>query len=215
MMPCSDLLLYVFNTIALKIGEKVGPKNAIVLSLICELISLALLIFVPNYFVVLIAMCIFGIGISLNSIITIKNCWKYYPDKKGLMNGINVGAAGISTTFFTPIADYVFINPKKEPTDSNGLYPEKVAKRIIIYLYFLVIVFVVCGILAYLSTFNYDDIIKKNELMNTVDDNYEERVSELVKKNDKNESSTKLLLKAFITKNNLQMCVFCITGPCK
>ena len=215
MMPCSDLLLFLFNPIGLKIGEKVGPKNSIVLSTICELISLSLLIFVPNYYVVLLAMCIFGIGISLNSIITIKNCWKFYPDKKGLMNGINVGSAGISTTFFTPVADFIFINPDKESTDTSGLYPEHVAKRITTYLYFLVVIFIVCGILSYLLTFNYDDIVEKSELSNTIDDNNEERISDLIKQSNVNATSTKILLKAFITKNNLQMCVFCVCGPCK
>ena len=215
MMPCSDLLLFVFNPIGLRIGEKVGAKNAIVLSTLCELFSLSLLIFIHNYYVVLFAMCVFGIGISLNSIITIKNCWKFYPDKKGLLNGINVGAAGISTTFFTPVADYIFINPNKEKTDEKGLYPEKVAERIPSYLYFLVIIFIVFGISSYLLTSNYDDIVKKNELLNTIDDNNEERISDLLKENNKNEDTWKLLFKAFLTKNNLQMCVFCISGPCK
>ena len=151
----------------------------------------------------------------MNSINTVKNCWKFYPDKKGLINGINMGAGGISTTFFNPIADFVFINPEKESTDKNGIYPDYIAKRIINYLYFLMGVFIVFGIVSYLMTFNYEDVIKKNELLNTIDDNKEERISDLMKESDKNQDYTKVLFKAFINKNNLKLCVFCVCGPCK
>ena len=213
MMPCSDLLLYLVTPLGLKLGEKIGPKNSIIISLICEITSLLLLTFVKNYYVILLAMCIFGTGMALNSIVTIKNCWKFFPDKKGLINGILVGSGGISTTFLNPIADFIIINPDKEPTDKEGLYPENVAKRVIIYLYFLLGIFIIFGITAYFLTFNYDDIIKKIETLNTIDENNEERISTLVKQSEQKDIS--VLFKAFLCKNNLQMCVFCVCGPCK
>ena len=149
LMPCSDLLVNFFNTFGLKIGDKIGARNAVLLSLFFELITLTIFLYIPKYIMALIAMGIFGIGIATNSLITIKNCWKYYPDRKGLIYGFNVGAAGISTSFFTPIADFWIINKDKKKTESSGLYPKDVADNLPTYLYTLVGIFLVLGIISF------------------------------------------------------------------
>ena len=229
--PCSDLLLNFFNTFGLKIGDKIGTKNAVLLSLIIEFITLAILLYIPKYFMVLIAMGIFGIGIATNTLITIKNCWKYYPDKKGLVYGFNVGAAGISTSFFTPLADFWIINRNKEKTEKNGLYPLHVANRLPIYLYTLVGIFFVLGMISYLFTFNYEeDNIDTSQIDKLID---EEKKEDNIKEEDKDKTtkleekkeeiktvkrrkvSYKELFKLFISKKNLQILVFISSGPCK
>ena len=156
-MPCSDLLLNIFNIFGLKIGEKIGVKNAILLAITLELISLLVLLFIPKYIMVLFAMGLFGIGIAMNSLIVTKNGWKYFPNRKGLVNGINMSASGLSSSFLTPIADYGIINPDKIGTDSDGLYPEKIANRLPRYLYVLIGIFFLIGSISYFTTFNYED----------------------------------------------------------
>ena len=157
LMPCSDLLLNIFNIFGLKLGEKIGPKNAIILSVSLELISLTILLFIPKYIMSLISMGIFGIGISMNGLIITKNGWKYFPHKKGLVNGINMSASGLSSSFLTPIADYIIINPKKLNTTKDGLYPMEIADNLPRYLYFLIGIFVLIGGISYFTTFNFKD----------------------------------------------------------
>ena len=244
LMPCSDLLLNLFNTFGLKIGGIIGSKNAILLSLFFEFITLAILLYIPNYYMVLIAMGIFGIGIAINSLITIKNCWKYYPDRKGLVYGFNVGAAGISTSFFTPLADFWIINKDKEKTEKDGLYPKHIADKLPTYLYALIGIFFFFGISSYLLTFNYEDTesqidvlldeeknIEKEDKKDEIKENKKESIKEEEKKEiDQNEAeekkdnkkkikrrdvSYKELFKIFISKKNLQILVFIFSGPCK
>lgn len=229
-MPCSDLLLNFFNPFGLKIGDKIGARNAVLLSVFFEFITLAILLYIPNYYMVLIAMGIFGIGIATNSIITIKNCWKYYPHIKGLIYGFNVGAAGISTSFFTPIADFWIINKDREKTEKDGLYPLHVANRLPTYFYVLVGIFFVFGLSSYLLTFNYDDLENDTQIGQLIDEekkneekNDENAIIEEKKEIEKVEEnkikrrkiSTKELFKEFCSKKNLQILVFCCGGPCK
>ena len=231
LMPCSDLLLNFFNTFGLKIGDKIGPKNAILLSLFFELITLTILLYIPIYIMALIAMGIFGIGIATNALITVKNCWKYYPDKKGLIYGFNAGAAGISTSFFTPLADFWIINKDKKKTETNGLYPRDVADNLPTYLYTLIGIFLVLGIISYSMTFNYEDIIDDDKMDKLIDEvgtinekkeEKEEKEGEIKDKDNKGQNNKKRrkvtykeLFKLFISKKNLQILVFISAGPCK
>ena len=222
-MPCSDLLLNFFNTFGLKIGDKIGSRNAVLLSVFFELITLAILLYIPNYYMVLIAMGIFGIGIATNSLITIKNCWKYYPNVKGLVYGFNVGAAGISTSFFTPIADFWIINKDKEKTGPDGLYPRHVAERLPDYLYVLVGIFLVFGIISYLLTFNYEDDENSSQIDQLIEEEKKEEEKDS-KKNEEKKKEIKIkrrkipfkeLFSLFCSKKNLQILVFIFGGPCK
>ena len=222
-MPSTDLLLNFFNTFGLKIGDKIGSRNAVLLSLFFEFVTLAILLYIPNYYMVLIAMGIFGIGIATNSLITIKNCWKYYPNVKGLVYGFNVGAAGISTSFFTPIADFWIINKDKEKTGPDGLYPRHVAERLPDYLYVLVGIFLVFGIISYLLTFNYEDDENSSQIDQLIEEEKKEEEKDS-KKNEEKKKEIKIkrrkipfkeLFSLFCSKKNLQILVFIFGGPCK
>lgn len=140
---------------------------------------------------VLLAMGIFGIAIATNSIITIKNCWKYYPNIKGIVYGFNVGAAGISTTLFNPLADFGIINSKKEGANKEtGLYPKHVADRLPIYLYCLVAIFFVFGLTSYLCTFNYEDCLDEEK---TGNEDKKEVTKLMEEDEDKREKTDKLI----------------------
>lgn len=237
-MPCSDLLLNIFNIFGLKIGEKIGVKNAILIAITLELISLLILLLIPKYIMVLFSMGIFGIGIALNNLIVTKNGWKYFPNRKGLVNGINMSASGQSSSFLTPIADFGIINPQKKGTDSNGIYPKDIANKLPIYLYILIGIFLLKGSISYFTTFNYEE---KNKVMNSEDinveknlNNSEEEISQkndeknkldgekkkeeiISKESDENQNSitTKELFSLYFSKKNVQLLSISIGGPGK
>ena len=243
-MPCSDLLLNIFNIFGLKIGEIIGPKNAIILSLFFEFSSLLILLFIPKYIMVLISMGIFGIGISINNLIITKNCWKYFPYNKGIVNGVVMAASGISTTFLTPIADFVIINPEKNDTDSKGLYSKEIANRLPQYIYVLLGIFFVIGTISYLFTFNYtkidieddinenlneekiveDSIVEEKKDENLKSETIEDGSKEIKEKKEEkidvsniNETkiTTKELLSLFFSRKNAHILSIAIGGPCK
>ena len=131
-MPCSDLFIYFTLTLGTKMGNIIGVRLTIVVALACKYISYALLLFIPNYYIVLIAMCLFGIGNGLGNLTYMKNSWKYFPKSQGLVNGIILGGAGISSSVLTPLADYFIINPDKEKANEDtGLYPKEVGDRVL------------------------------------------------------------------------------------
>ena len=184
-------------------GNKIGPRWTIVVSLFFKYISYALLLIYPNYYVVLASMCIFGVGSGLGNLTYVKNCWKYFPKSQGLVNGIILGGAGLSSSLLTPLADYWIINPDREPTNEDGLYPEEVANRLKTYLIILCVVFLVLGILSIFITFKYQEESLDN-------------IEEPIKNNEDQISGPAVsLVETFFSKKNLMMISFCFCGFCK
>ena len=208
-MPCSDFCICFFYVLGVKLGDKIGPKLICVVALFCQLTSYILLLKIPNYYVVLFAFCLFGTGGGLSVITYQKNIWKYFPNKQGLVNGIILTGSGLSGSVLTPIADYIFINPEREDPDEEGFYPKKVSDRLTRYLLFLLIVFVILGILAVILMFEYEDEdINKDESLTQGTES--ERSSNVEPK------EIYLSLKeAFFSNKNKMMAVFCFCGLCK
>ena len=157
-MPCSDLFIYFTLTLGTKMGNKIGVRLTIIVALACKYASYLLLLFIPNYYVVLIAMCLFGVGNGLGNLTYMKNSWKYFPKSQGLINGIILGGAGISSSILTPLADFFIINPDKEKADEKtGLYPEDVGNRVPKYLIILLIIFSVLGLFSLIFNFPFKE----------------------------------------------------------
>lgn len=205
LMPCSDLFIYFSLTLGAKMGNKIGVRLTIIVALVCKYISYALLYFVPNYYVVLCAMMLFGIGSGLGNLTYLKNSWKYFPKKQGLVNGIILGGAGISSSVLTPLADFFIINPDKKKADEKGLYPTEVAERVPKYLIILCITFLVLGIIALIFTFPY----KEEE--NTGETATEEE-SPIKPLPGESEAS---LIETFFSIKNCMLISFCFCGFCK
>ena len=205
-MPCSDLFIYFFLTLGAKMGIKIGVRLTICVALIFKYVSYALLLMVPNYYVVLIAMCLFGIGSGLGNLTYLRNSWRYFPQSQGLVNGIILGGAGISSSVLTPLADFIIINPDKIQADPNtGLYiDEEVANRVPKYLVILCITFLIIGIISLLITFPYQ---KEN------DDEKDESSKE--KEKEDSIASQTPLTKLFFSIKNLKLFSFCFCGFCK
>ena len=197
LMPCIFLVQYCFMTIGVNLGNKVGPRFSTLIGISFMYISYLIMIFFSNYYLVLIAMGIFGLGDGLANLSVIKNCWKYFPGHEALINGIIIGGLGISSAILTPIADYIIINPNHvEPI--NDIYPKVIANHLLNFLYFLSCFFLVLGTIAVTCTFKYEE------------DSGEEKEEKV-----KTGSNLSLLCEGFLTFKNFILGLFCFCGPCK
>jgi MFS family permease len=184
-------------TIGVNLGNKVGPRFSTLIGISFMYISYLIMIFFSNYYLVLVAMGIFGLGDGLANLSVIKNCWKYFPGHEALINGIIIGGLGISSAILTPIADYIIINPNHvEPI--NDIYPKVIANHLLNFLYFLSCFFLVLGTIAVTCTFKYEE------------DSGEEKEEKV-----KTGSNLSLLCEGFLTFKNFILGLFCFCGPCK
>lgn len=202
-MPCSDICIYLTLTLGAKLSNKIGTRITILISLSLKILSFALLYWVPNYYCDLIAMCILGLGGGIGNLAYIKNAWKYFPKSQGLVNGIILGGGGISSSVLTPLADFIIINPEKEKTNKNGIYPEYISNRLPKFLLILFISFIILGAIALSISFPYEE---------------EEKVEkEKEKEIEEKENNGKIgsLKEALLSTKNLLMISFCFCGFCK
>ena len=212
-MPCSDLFIYFTLTVGAKMGNIIGVRSTIAVALAFKYISYALLLLIPNYYVVLFAMCLFGVGSGLGNLTYLKNSWKYFPKNQGLVNGIILGGAGISSSILTPLADFLIINPNKEKADGlTGLYSKEVGNSVPKYLVILCITFLALGIFALFITFPFEE--EKRDTQNEVigETAEEEEPKQIKARPGEIEASLK---DTFFSLKNFQLFSFCFCGFCK
>ena len=223
-MPCLDGVIYFFLTIGVKLGDKVGVRNTVIISFILFYLSYFILIFAKNFYLFLISMVMFGIAHAISNLSVIKNVWKYFPNNTGLVYGIIVSGAGMCSSIFTPLADFIVINPEKEKVDDLGFYPEYIAHRLLKYLIIVTGILSIFGALSIFFTF--DKKTKKEENIGKINDDNEdedeENKNELIenKKDDENKekvtpTSNKRLLEAFTSTKNIMFICFCFGSFCK
>ena len=236
-MPCLDGIIYFFLTIGVKLGDKIGVRNTVILTFGLHYFSYFILIFAKNFYLFLISMVMFGIGHAISNLAVIKNCWKYFPNNTGLVYGIIVSGAGMCSSIFTPLADFIVINPEKETTDSLGFYPEYIAMRLLKYLIIVTMILGIFGALSIFFTifFTFDkkkteevkigEIIgedkNEDEVQNkpTKKESLIESENDEIKKNEDqvqpNKASNKQLWEAFLSVKNIMFIGFCFCSFCK
>ena len=236
-MPCLDGIIYFFLTIGVKLGDKIGVRNTVILTFVLHYLSYFILIFAKNFYLFLISMVIFGIGHAISNLAVIKNTWKYFPNNMGLVYGIIVSGAGMCSSIFTPLADFFVINPEKEPVNELGFYPEYIAMRLLKYLIIVTGILSVFGALSIFFTFDNNNKTEeeKNEERKSIgsEENRKEGLVESEKedenKNDtpdfnalenseeknKQSSSNKRLWEAFLSGKNMMFICFCFCSFCK
>lgn len=204
LMPCSDLAIYFSLTLGARMGNKIGVRLTICVALFFKFVSYALLLLFPNYYIVLVSMLMFGVGSGLGNLTYLKNSWKYFPQSQGLVNGIILGGAGLSSSILTPLADFIIINPEKKPAnEKTGIYEdEEIANRVPKYIVILCVMFLILGIVSIFMTYPFKEETTEK--------------AEETKPDDKNspESQAKLW-KLFISPQNLKCLSFCFCGFCK
>ena len=205
LINCSDICIYFTLTLGAKLSDKIGVRITVFISLFLKITAYALLYFIPNYYVDLIAMCIFGLGAGIGILAYIKNALKFFPKSQGLVNGIILMGGGISASILTPLADFFIINSEKEKADDKGIYPKIISDRLPKFIFIILISFIIIGILSLFITFPYENIEEKNEVDKLINESEE-------KKNAENNGNLK---EALFSTKNLMMISFCFCGFCK
>ena len=158
-----------------------------------------------------------------------RNCYKYFPDHQGVVNGTIISSSGIVATILTAKSDFIIVNPNREET-INGIYPKHVANNVSDYSKVVAAILGMTDLIGFLLIFDYNEISetkeekikklnekKRNSLeainINYSNDEYNVSNSENTTQNINN---NKLKLKnAFFSKVNLQFLSFCFCGFCK
>ena len=109
-MPCLDILIALSLTPGAKLGTKIGTKFSILIMVIFHIISYIILIFGTKFYIVIISISVFGFGMGLSYLTFMRNCWKYFPDNKGFVNGVIISSSGIFSTFLTILVNFLRIS---------------------------------------------------------------------------------------------------------
>ena len=215
-MPCIFMVQYCVATIGVKLSEKIGIHNNVIIGVIIIYISILIMIFFTNYYVILIAMAIFGLGVGIETLSVINNAWKYFPEHAALVNGIIITGLGISSGILTPIGDYLIINPDKEEP-INGIYPRNVANNLKKFLYFLLILYLILGLIGIVLSFNFeeDDSHSEDNQKESVSIEINEKDSLIIDAQQNKQNNMGSLWEGFFSEKNFFLLLFCFSTPCK
>ena len=137
------------------IDMKIGIRFLTILSVVLIYISQIIIYYSVEYYLMIIAYFIYGFGVSCTYYQTVKNCWKYFPDKKDLMSGIIISSFGLGSFVFTSIADQI-INP--DNISKNGKYYSKeISYGYLSFVEFFIICTALLGIISIALCFPYEE----------------------------------------------------------
>lgn len=163
LMSLLDILFFSFLTLGIKLGNIIGPRPCIIISLIIQYFSFVLITFFrSNPYVVLISLGIFNIGNSISSLTSIKNCWKFFQNNFGMVFGFILSGSGISSSIFTFLGEYFIFKKFKDEEDiyKNDNYKDKkVDNELKLFLYIVAGVLIIFGILSFIISNEYKEEI--------------------------------------------------------
>ena len=163
LMSLLDILYFSFLTIGIKLGNITGPRLCILISLIIQYFSFVLIsFFTKNPYVVLISIGLFSVGNSISSLTSIKNCWKFFQDKFGIVLGFILSGSGISSSIFTFLGEFFIFKDFREKDDiyKNEHYSKiEVEDKLKILIYIIAGVLIVFGILSFIISSEYKEEI--------------------------------------------------------
>ena len=181
-------------TIGVKLDNKIGTRFITLIGAILINLSFILMMISTNYYLILISMCILGLGCGLSYLSVVKNCWEYFPNRLGLVYGIIITGDRLSSSILIYIAEFLIIR--------YDLSPKEISDKFLNYLILLSILVFMLSILAVYLTFNYQEEEDLSEI---------EELNEKIK-TENNDSSS--LCRCFWSKKNLFLSLFCIFAPC-
>jgi len=185
----------------------VGVRVMTILCTILLIGSQLLFYFFIDFYLIIISYIIFGISGSFTYFQVIRNCWKYFPGKEGIISGVILSSFGLSTFIFTSIGDYIINKDGIEADKDTGFFPKKVADKYINYIFFYLICCIVMGSLSSILCFTY----KEEKIgIEEEEDEQNERViddKENLLKKEENVLTTKLTLKESICSLEYAKCL--------
>jgi hypothetical protein len=128
--------------------------------------SIFLLAIFVNLYVAYMSMALFGVAVTLVYLGMLRNAWRYFPTRKGLINGLLFSSYACSSLIFTAFADLI-INPESKVPNEFGIYPKEVSDLMHKFILFLLICFSSVGILTTFLIFPYKpegEVIYNEEL---------------------------------------------------
>lgn len=133
----------------------INIKIILFFSLSCIVGCHIMLLYLSDLFFIVIAMVIHGIGTGLMYYQAIRNCWGFFPKRKGLISGIYTCCFGVSSFFFTMFADYIINPDNKSPDENTKLYPIDVSKRVRKFIVIIVIIFLIFSSISVCLVFQF------------------------------------------------------------
>ena len=159
-----DILFYLFLVIGFKIGYFMSTRKCILISLLIQYSAFAFLyFFITNPYVILISMGIFNIGSAICFLTTFTNCWKYYPNKYGLINGILLSSTGFSSSILTFIGEYIINREQKEISINDNSIDIK--NKIELFVKIIICMLIFCGIFGFLLSFEFKEELAISEIL--------------------------------------------------
>ena len=148
--------IFTFNAFTFVMGlldDKFGTRVSNIIAPVLILTYQLLMYFFKVYAVLIISYILLGLANSLTYFQSLKNCWKYFPEQKGLVSGILFSFSGLGPFIFTSIADGVVKADEKE-----GKRDEQIVKSFKLYLLIVLICIIIFGILASVLCFPYKKV---------------------------------------------------------
>ena len=139
------------------LDKKVGTRLMTIMCTLLLLGSQLIFYFFIDFYLIIISYIIFGISGSFTYFQVIRNCWKYFPGKEGIITGIIYSAFGLSIFIFTSIGDYIINKDGIEADKKTKFYPKVVADKYINYIFFYLICCIVMGSLSSILCFTYKE----------------------------------------------------------
>ena len=151
------------------IDQKLGIRILTIFTTITLYITHMIMYFSIEYYLLIISYIIYGFALSCTYYPTVKNCWKYFPEKKDLMTGIIFSSFGLGSFVFTSIADEI-INPDNLEKEGK-YYSKEISYNFLKFVKFEIFSIIILGAIACILSFPYEDdankdkeIIKKEEI---------------------------------------------------
>ena len=170
-----------------------GTRILTIIGSISLLVSQILMYKFIDYYIIIIAYGLFGLCGSLTYFQSLKNCWKYFPEKKGLISGIIFSSFGLSSFIFTSLGDYL-INPdnKNKEKEDNKYYSEEISERFLIYVKVFIICIIIMGTLSCILCFPFKEETSKenNNLENSEINKDQSTIDNLTPETDENDELT-------------------------
>ena len=183
--------LFTFFAFVFPLGfldEKVGTRVSTIIGSVCILAYQLLMYFVKVFAVLIISYILLGLGGALTYVQTLINCWKYFPERRGLISGFLFSSSGLGAFIFTSIADGVVKSDEKDEKKKN----EQIVKGFKLYLLISLFFIIVFGISASILCFPYvkmDEYIAGLSLI--PDEDSEESEDQIPKDENSDESKEK------------------------
>ena len=156
--------IFVHNTLPSVTGfldNYLGTRILTIIGVLSLFSSQLIMYLFIDYYLLIISYALFGFCGSLTYFQTLKNCWKYFPNKKGLISGIIFSSFGLSSFIFTSIADLIInkdsISPEKD------YYPREISMKFLDYIKFYLICIISMGAVSSILCFPYEEEINKIE----------------------------------------------------